>query len=151
LIGPCLIIIGMTTIGTAHRMDVAIGGSAIAGVGGALAEIAAVAGLLELAPAKSRGKYIGMALLPNLPFGATLTYGQSFRLTKLTVAQLYSLNTWRWGAWIPAMLVGLDSVILFIFYHPPPRLNSLGLSKLQLISRIDFVGTILSVGGIALF
>ena len=49
------------------------------------------------------------------------------------------------------MIVSLDLVLLAVFYRPPPRPNSDGLSKREILARIDFVGGILSVGGIALF
>jgi predicted acyltransferase len=49
------------------------------------------------------------------------------------------------------MIVSLDLVLLFVFYHPPPRSNSQGLSKREVLARIDFVGGLLSIGGIALF
>jgi hypothetical protein len=49
------------------------------------------------------------------------------------------------------MYLGLNAVLLFIFYHPPPRPNSLGLTKREVIARIDFIGTLLSISGIALF
>ena len=65
----------MILIGTAGRIDVAIGGSAIAGVGGALAELAGFAGIAEIAPVRSRGTYLGTALLFNLPFCASQAYG----------------------------------------------------------------------------
>jgi MFS family permease len=77
LLGPCFIIIGLIVVGTAHRMDVAIGGITIAGVGGGLAETIGSAGFLELAPANSRGKYFGTAILLDIPFGAALTYGSA--------------------------------------------------------------------------
>jgi hypothetical protein len=67
----------MIVVGTAHRMDVAIGGTAIVGVGGGLAELVGFAGIQEMAPVKSRGKYMGTAFLFNLPFGAAQAYGTS--------------------------------------------------------------------------
>jgi len=75
LLGPIILAVGLIVVGTAHRIDVAIGGSAVAGVGAGLAETVGVAGLLELAPAKSRGTYAGLSILVDLPFGAALTYG----------------------------------------------------------------------------
>jgi MFS family permease len=75
LLATCMVCIGLIVVGTAHRMDVAIGGSAITGVGSGLAETIGTAGLLELAPVKWRGVYFGCALLVDLPFGAGLTYG----------------------------------------------------------------------------
>jgi MFS family permease len=151
LLASAFVCIGCIVVGTAHRVDVAIGGSAITGIGSGLAETIGVAGLLELAPAKSRGLYMGCALLADIPFGAALTYGTSFRLRFLSIAQLYSSNTWRWAAWIPLMYVGLNAVLLFIFYRPPPRPNSIGLGKWEIVARIDFIGTLLSISGIALF
>ena len=75
LSGSALIIIGMIVVGTAQRMDVAIGGTVIVGVGGGLAELVGFAGIAELAPVRSRGKYLGTAFLFNLPFGAAQAYG----------------------------------------------------------------------------
>jgi hypothetical protein len=41
--------------------------------------------------------------------------------------------------------------MLWIFYRPPPRANSLGLTKRQIVARIDFVGGILSISGFSIF
>jgi len=49
------------------------------------------------------------------------------------------------------MYSGLNFVLLIIIYHPPPRPNSLGLTKREIISRIDYIGILLSISGIALF
>jgi hypothetical protein len=76
LLGASSIILGMIVIGTAQRMDVAIGGSAIAGVGGALAELVGFSGIAEIAPIRHRGTYLGTALLFNLPFCASQAYGR---------------------------------------------------------------------------
>jgi hypothetical protein len=65
---------------------------------------------------------------------------------------LYSgSSTWRWGAWISVIFGGVNFLLLFIFYHPPPRTNSLGLSKMQILARIDYLGILLSIGGLTLF
>lgn len=39
LLGALLVVVGMIIVGTAHRVNVAIGGMAIAGVGAGLAEV----------------------------------------------------------------------------------------------------------------
>ena len=75
LLGALLIIVGMIIVGTAHRMDVAIGGMSIEGVGAGLAELISLAGVAELAPVKSRGKYTGIIFLLILPFAASAGYG----------------------------------------------------------------------------
>jgi hypothetical protein len=41
--------------------------------------------------------------------------------------------------------------MLWIFYRPPPRANSLGLTKREIVKRIDFIGGILSIGGFSTF
>ena len=75
LSGSALVIIGMIIVGLAGRMDVAIGGMTITGVGAAFAELVGSAGVSELAPVKSRGIYLGTAFLVVLPFGACSSYG----------------------------------------------------------------------------
>ena len=71
--------------------------------------------------------------------------------SKLT-AQLYSKSsTWRWGAWISVLLTGTNLFMLLLFYHPPPRANTLGLTKRQIIHRIDFLGGLLCVTGFGIF
>jgi hypothetical protein len=37
------------------------------------------------------------------------------------------------------------------FYFPPPRVNSLGMSRREIIAQIDFVGGFLSISGMVLF
>ena len=75
ILADVFIIWGMILVGTAKNINVAIGGSAVTGVGGALAELAGFAGIAEIAPVKHRGTYLGTALLFNLPFTATQAYG----------------------------------------------------------------------------
>lgn len=42
-------------------------------------------------------------------------------------------------------------MITVIFYHPPPRVNSQGLSRKQVLKEIDYVGGLLSISGMLLF
>ena len=65
----------MIIVGTAHRIDVAIGGMAISGVGAGLAEVIGTAGVAELAPVGKRGWYVGTIYLMILPFAASSGYG----------------------------------------------------------------------------
>jgi Fungal trichothecene efflux pump (TRI12) len=58
---------------------------------------------------------------------------------------------WRYcgalcGAWAAA---GLFATLFF--YFPPPRVNSRGLTKKQILAEIDWVGGVLSVAGMILF
>jgi hypothetical protein len=69
----------------------------------------------------------------------------------LIVAQMYSVTaSWRWGAWIPLIFASLGFFMVLFQYHPPPRTNSLDLSRFQIFSRVDYIGGILSISGIAL-
>jgi hypothetical protein len=68
------------------------------------------------------------------------------------LAQLYSSRaTWRWGSWISIIICGINFVALGIFYRPPPRSNIANLNQREIISRIDFIGMVLSTSGFALF
>jgi MFS family permease len=170
LLGAGLVIVGVIVTGLAERVEVAIGGMAIVGVGAGLAEVVAGAAVAEMAPVKSRGKYMGTAFLVILPFGASSTYGKltPVRCAKvylprfshsfcefgvwLTVAQLYSSSsTWRWGAWISVILVGINFIMVWAFYSPPPRVNSQGLTKKEILKRVDYIGGLLSTCGFAIF
>jgi len=65
---------------------------------------------------------------------------------------MYSVSaTWRWGAWIPIVIAGLGFAILLLLYHPPPRSNSSNLTRREVVLRIDYLGAIMSIAGIALF
>jgi MFS family permease len=75
LCGAALIVIGMTIVGSSGRIEVAIGGMAIAGVGSAFSGLVGISGIAELVPVKSRGMYLGAAFLLVLPFGACSEYG----------------------------------------------------------------------------
>jgi len=41
--------------------------------------------------------------------------------------------------------------MIAIFYWPPPRVNIEGLTKRQILQRIDYLGGFLSISGFALF
>jgi Fungal trichothecene efflux pump (TRI12) len=48
-------------------------------------------------------------------------------------------------------MAGIGFSVVALFYHPPPRVNSLGLSNREIIARIDFIGGALMIPGLALF
>jgi len=151
LSGLVLIMVGLVVLGLAQRMDVAIGAIAVAGVGAGLAEMIGFAGTLETIPVRARGKYLGILFLLYIPMAGCATFGIGPQSDVPDAAQLYSPNTWRWGAWITIIIAGVNFILIFVFYHPPPRTNSLGLSRLEIVQRIDFLGGFLSLTGFALF
>jgi hypothetical protein len=69
----------MLLVGLAQRMDVAIGGTAVVGVGAGLAELIASAGVMEIVPVKKRGTYVGILLLLYTPIMGS-AFGISPRL-----------------------------------------------------------------------
>lgn len=77
LLGALLVVIGMIIVGTAWRIEVVIGGMAISGVGAGLAEVIGTAGVAELAPVESRGKYVGLVFILILPFAGSAGYGST--------------------------------------------------------------------------
>ena len=77
LFGAGVVIIGSIVTGCAWRVEVGIVGMALVGMGGGLSEVVAAAAVAEMAPVKSRGKYMGSAFLFVLPFGASSVYGIS--------------------------------------------------------------------------
>lgn len=76
LLGLVFIFVGMTVVGTAQRIEVAIGGISLVGVGAGLAELVASAGVMELVPVRARGKYVGLLFLMYLPVCGCQAYGR---------------------------------------------------------------------------
>jgi MFS family permease len=114
---------------------------ALAGVGAGINELTALAATSELAPTAKRGKYVAVLIFTILPFCPSVLW-----------AQLIAYHsTWRYiGLWCAVWsFIGL--VFTFVFYHPPPRINSTGLSRREIIAQIDFVGGLLSISGMILF
>jgi Fungal trichothecene efflux pump (TRI12) len=46
---------------------------------------------------------------------------------------------------------GLGLIFTACFYFPPPRVNTLGKTKKQVLSEIDYLGGFLSIVGMILF
>ena len=58
---------------------------------------------------------------------------------------------WRYVGLFCGLWAFVGLLMTLIFYFPPPRPNSQGLSRREVISRIDFLGGLLSVSGMLLF
>ncbi|KAE9379954.1 MFS multidrug transporter-like protein [Stipitochalara longipes BDJ] len=139
--GAGFIVLGMIVCSTAHTMNTFIAGMALAGAGAGVNELTALAATSELAPTAKRGKYVAVLIFTILPFCPSVLWGQLIAYH----------SSWRYvgllcGAWA---FIGL--VMTAIFYFPPPRVNSTGLTNREIISRIDFVGGFLSIVGMILF
>ena len=85
LFGAGIVIIGSIITGSAWRVEIAIAGMALVGMGGGLSEVVAGAAVAEMAPVRSRGKYMGAAFIFVLPFGASGVYGKTLPFWVATV------------------------------------------------------------------
>ncbi|KAH0294400.1 MFS general substrate transporter, partial [Aureobasidium sp. EXF-3399] len=141
LVGAAAIVIGMIICSTAHSMNVFIGGMVFAGIGAGINELTALAATSELAPTAKRGKYVAILIFTILPFCPSVLWGQ------LIAAH----SSWRWVGALCAIWAFIGLVLTAVFYFPPPRVNSQGLSKAEILKQIDFVGGLLSISGMILF
>lgn len=141
IIGAASIVLGMIICSTAHSMNVFICGMVFAGVGAGINELTALAATSELAPTSQRGKYVAVLVFTIVPFCPSVLYGQ--------LIAYYS--SWRWIGCFCGIWAFIGLAITVIFYHPPPRVNSQGLSRKQVLAEIDYVGGLLSISGMLLF
>jgi predicted MFS family arabinose efflux permease len=72
-----LVILGMAIYGTAKEFMIAAIGSGISGVGQGIAQVVGLAGVAELVPVRSRGKYLGTIYLGFCPGAAAGAYSIS--------------------------------------------------------------------------
>jgi hypothetical protein len=115
----------------------------ISGGGAGINELTALAVTSELVPTAKRGKYVAILIFTIVPYTPSIFWAE--------LVASRSQSAWRWlGLWCGGWAL-LGMVLTFIFYHPGPRVNSMGLSRREIIAQIDFVGGLLSIGGIILF
>ncbi|MCJ1383503.1 hypothetical protein MMC17_006617 [Xylographa soralifera] len=141
LIGASFIVLGMIVSSTAHTMNIFIGGMALAGIGAGINELTALAATAELAPTRKRGKYVAVLIFTILPFAPSVLWGQL----------IASSAGWRYCGLLCGIWAAAGLVMTAILYFPPPRVNSSGLSRKEVISQIDFVGGFFSIVGMLLF
>jgi MFS family permease len=141
LFGATLLILGNIITSTAHTMNTFIGGMAIAGAGAGINELTSLAVTSELAPTRKRGVYVSVLIFTILPFCPSVLWGQL----------IASYASWRYIGLLCGVWAFIGLVLTAIFYFPPPRINSVGLSRRETLKRIDYVGGFLSIGGLLLF
>jgi hypothetical protein len=113
----------------------------LAGVGAGINELTALAATSELAPTAKRGKYVAVLIFSIVPFCPSVLWAQL----------IATHSSWRYVGLLCGVWAAIGFVMTAIFYFPPPRVNSNGLSNKEIISQIDFVGGFLSISGIILF
>ncbi|KHJ30252.1 putative mfs transporter [Erysiphe necator] len=106
-----------------------IAGQTLLGFGAVIEELMAISIVSEVVPTAKRGLYAALILTAILPWSPGTLY-----------ADFISSSSWRWIG-IP---LALWHVLIFFmvvgFYFPPPRVNARGLSRIQLLNRIDWLG-----------
>lgn len=73
--GAVIVTVGMVVVGTAHKMPIAILGMGIAGAGSGITGVIGFAGIVELVPVHSRGRYMGTIFMVFSPMAAATAYG----------------------------------------------------------------------------
>src|SRR5438045_2771073 len=110
---------------------------AFSGVGAGINELTAIAATSEMAPTRKRGSYVAVLIFTILPWAASVLWGQLIA---------YHAG-WRYVGLLCGIWSGIGLAVTLIFYHPPPRINTKGLGKMDTIRRIDFFGGFLSISG----
>lgn len=94
-----------------------------------------------MAPARKRGTYVAVLVFTIFPWAAAVLW-----------AQLVAYHSnWRYVGALAGIWNGLGLLCTVFFYFPPPRVNAEGLSRREILSRVDFVGGFLSITGLILF
>ena len=140
LLSLTLVVVSMILLGSTQTIAGLIGAMAISGVGIGIQLLTSVAAVTELVPTYKRGITIGYIVMGFMPFAPASLYGQ-----------LLAVHSWRYIGLIIGVLALVAFVIIAIWYKPPPRPNAIGLSKREVLGRMDFVGAFLGIGGITVF
>ena len=114
---------------------------AIAGAGAGINELTALAVASELAPTRKRGVYVAVLIFTILPFCPSVLWAQL----------IASHAGWRYCGVLCGVWAAVGLILTIFFYFPPPRVNSQGLTKMEVFKQIDFVGGFLSIVGMLLF
>ena len=75
IVGTALVLIGMTVVGTAQEMSVAVGGMAMAGAGSGIAQVIGIAGVMEVVPVRMRARFLCTIYLLFSPMAPAPAYG----------------------------------------------------------------------------
>ena len=101
----------------------------------------ALSGTAELVPARLRGLYVAGLVFTILPFVPSTLYAQ-------LIAQR---SSWRYVGIFVGVWNFLGLLLVVLVYKPPPRVNAQGLSRMEIIRRIDYIGGFLSTAGVMCF
>ncbi|RMZ89171.1 hypothetical protein DV736_g3598, partial [Chaetothyriales sp. CBS 134916] len=137
-IGQVLLVIGPVVVSTSHKINVAIGGMVIAGLGAGLNELIALAGTSELVAVRKRANYVGAVVFTILPFCPSPLWAQL-----ITKESNWRFNGYLIGAW---NVIGL--ILVLLCYKEPIRKQR---PAKEIVREVDYVGGFFSTVGIVLF
>ena len=140
LLGLGVGIVGAIICATTRTGAGFIAGQGLLGFGAVTQELLAIAVVGEIVPTAKRPLYAALILCAIIPWSPGTLY-----------ANWMATSSWRWIGCTIAIWNVITLVILAVFYHPPPRVNSLGLSRREMVGRIDFVGGALLTAGLLFF
>jgi len=116
---------------------------AMTGIGSGINELTVLAGTSELVPISQRGYYLAAVTLTITPYIPSVMYAQL----------ISSTSSWRFIAVLTSGSAFIAFAMTFMFYSPPPppvaRRHSTLSEKMQLVKKMDLVGGLLSVTGLA--
>ncbi|OQU94613.1 hypothetical protein CLAIMM_00947 [Cladophialophora immunda] len=141
LAGSVVIMVGIALIGSAHSFGQAVTGMTLSGAGAGVCELTALAGLSDIVPVRQRGIALALMTASILPFTPYVMYSQL----------LSTYVTWRWTQWIALIWNGIVFLGLLTTYFPKSHPRLQGMSRGQILARIDYIGAFLSIVGITLF
>ncbi|KAF2208594.1 hypothetical protein CERZMDRAFT_114565 [Cercospora zeae-maydis SCOH1-5] len=116
-----------------------IAGQLLLGIGNVVQDLLSLAVVAESVPTSKRPIYVAFMLLIIIPWAPGTLYS-NFLLEV----------SWRWVGAVLAVWNFIGFVVLYIGYKEPPRVNSLGLSRREMLKRIDFVGGFIFMAGVLL-
>jgi len=111
------------------------------GIGAGINELTALAATAEMAPTRKRGTYVAILVFTIVPFCPSVLWSQL----------IANHSSWRYIGLLCGIWAGVGVLLTFIFYFPPPRVNSAGLSGAEILRKIDWIGGLLSISGTVLF
>ncbi|KUJ11610.1 MFS general substrate transporter [Mollisia scopiformis] len=117
-----------------------LAGQVLFGFGGVIQELLAISVVAEIVPTAKRSLYAALILMSIIPWAPGTMYGN-----------FIAEASWRWIGCTLSIWHAITFVILAWFYRPPPRVNALGLTKREMLGRIDWIGGFLIITGMLFF
>jgi len=137
LVGFILAIVGCVACAACLNAESFLAGQVLLGFGAVTQELMAIAVVAEVVPTAKRPIYAAIILCCIIPWTPSTMY-----------ANWIAISSWRWIGLVLAVWNAISFCMIAAFYHPPPRVNGIGLSTREKIARIDFLGGILLTTGL---